>query len=143
MIPLVRAFQPDDPTPHERVRVRERDPDGLALHEPGAKADAGKVRPALVLRGFPRALLSVAEVATYGADKYSDGGWQHVSRAETRYADAQHRHELADARGETFDPDSGLRHLAQVAWNALARLELRLRLEEREKAPPSNPHCSV
>lgn len=54
----------------------ESDPHSRPLNTPGAKADAGKVRPALVLGGFPRAMLAVAEVATYGAEKYTEGGWR-------------------------------------------------------------------
>jgi hypothetical protein len=34
------------------------------------------------------------------------------------------RHELAIARGELIDPETGYPHLAHIAWNALARLEL-------------------
>lgn len=111
----------------------ERDPSGLDPHAPGAKLDAGKIRPSLVLRGFPRAIWAVAEVATYGANKYSDGGWLQVPNGLKRYEDAQLRHMLKEALGEVEDPESELLHLAHAAWGALARLELYLREQEAEQ----------
>lgn len=36
----------------------------------GIKHDKGKVRVDLVLTGFPNALMAIAEVATFGAEKY-------------------------------------------------------------------------
>ncbi len=108
----------------------ERDPGGLSFQQPGAKGDAGKVRPALVVGDFARALLEVAKVATYGADKYTARGWVDVPNGQERYTDAMYRHLLAEATGEPLDGDSGLMHAACAAWNALARLELVLR--ERE-----------
>ena len=119
--------------PRTTTGVSELDPHNKTPHEPGAKLDAGKVRMHLVIGGFPRALRAVGEVATFGAAKYTSGGWQHVPDALNRYADAQHRHELAAARDEMRDADSGLLHLAHMAWNALARLELLLRLENRSE----------
>lgn len=38
-----------------------------------------------------------------------------------------YRHLLAEAQGEAMDSDTGLRHAAHAAWNALARLDLMLR----------------
>jgi hypothetical protein len=110
-----------------RERLIEHDPGGLKPSDPGAKLDAGKTM-AGVLADFPRALKAVAEVGTFGAKKYSRGGWQSVSRGVERYTDAMWRHLLEESISE-FDGDSGLRHAAQVAWNALARLELMLRAE--------------
>lgn len=100
------------------------DPHGKNPHEPGAKLDAGKNRVGLMVQGFPRALEAVSEVATYGARKYTPGGWETVPEGLDRYTDAMHRHLLAEARGEKFDAESGLEHAAMAAWNALARLEL-------------------
>ena len=40
------------------------------------------------------------------------------------------RHILAEASGDEIDPDFGLLHAAHTAWNALARLELKLREEK-------------
>lgn len=103
------------------------DPNGKDPHSPGAKLDAGKVRPGLVLGGFANALLEVAAVGTFGANKYSDNGWLSVPNGLARYTDAMLRHHFAEAGGEELDEDSGLRHAAHRAWNALAVLELALR----------------
>lgn len=57
------------------IATPESDPAGRSPHQPGAKLDAGKLRADLMLDGFPRALTAVAEVATYGATKYTPHGW--------------------------------------------------------------------
>lgn len=88
----------------------------------------------LVLGGFPRALKAVAEVATFGARKYTPGGWQYVPNGIERYSDAQYRHMLDRLCGEDVDAQTGLLHKAHEAWNALAVLELSLREIERETA---------
>jgi hypothetical protein len=104
--------------------VRATDPQGKNQHQPGAKLDAGKPRPWLVLGEFRNALKEVVAVGTYGADKYSDNGWLEVPSGQQRYMDAAFRHLLA---GEVRDPESDLPHLAMAAWNILAVLELRAR----------------
>lgn len=96
-----------------------------AQHEPGAKLDQGKPDVALLL-DFSRALTAVGEVSTYGANKYSRGGWQSVPDGIHRYQSAMLRHLFA-SRYEERDAESGLPHLACVAWNALAVAELTLR----------------
>lgn len=111
--------------------MSEVDPNGIIQHEPGAKLDDGKPDTSLLLL-FPKALLAVAEVGTFGAKKYSRGGWQFVANGFTRYTAALLRH-LFKSSYEDYDDDSGLLHDAQVAWNALARLELRLRGEYKRE----------
>lgn len=105
--------------------VLESDPNGIDQHAPGAKCDAGK-QLAGVLLDFSRALEAVADVGTFGANKYTRLGWASVPNGEQRYTDALMRHLLKGQR-EAIDPDSGLDHLAHLAWNCLAVLELRLR----------------
>jgi hypothetical protein len=100
----------------------------------GVKHDAGKVRPSLVIGGFSQALLAVADVATFGARKYTADGWRTVPDAIQRYTDAKDRHRLA-GEVEEADPESGLAHAAHEAWNALAVLELRI---AARKAMPKN-----
>ena len=108
----------------------EKDPLGKSPHSPGAKLDSGKVQPALIIEGMARALWAVSEIATFGATKYTEGGWVEVPEGEKRYANAQYRHILKKAMGETIDPDSEKLHLAHEAWNALAKLDLYLRNQE-------------
>jgi hypothetical protein len=107
----------------------EKDPNGLSANAPGAKLDDGKVK-AGVLEDFSRALWEVAKVGTFGAVKYSRGGWQFVWNGEERYKDAKWRHILKRNIEGQIDSDSQCLHLAQEAWNALAQLELYLRNEE-------------
>jgi len=85
----------------------------------------------LVLLSFSRSLQEVGKVGTYGANKYSDGGWISVPNGQQRYTDAMLRHLMREADGEMLDPDTKLHHAAHTAWNALARLDLMLR--ERDK----------
>lgn len=108
-----------------RVPV-ESDPSGLPLSAPGAKADEGKVMGGLLL-DFAHALELVAEVGTHGAEKYSRGGWVAVDDGQRRYLDAAMRHLLKLGKGEQDDADSGLPHLAHIAWNFLAVLDLQRR----------------
>lgn len=131
---LPRYFREEYSDYLERVNKilnkQESDPYGKDPHEPGAKMDAGKVQAGLLL-DFSRALWAVAEVGTYGANKYTRRGWQFVPNAEERYEDALMRH-LLKLRNEPVDAESGLDVLAQVAWNALAVLELKLQREAGE-----------
>lgn len=92
--------------------------------EPGYKADKNKPRLDLVLGDFANALWQVGEVGTFGADKYADSGWLEVDNAIERYSSAMLRHYFKYKAGEGFDEESKLSHLAHMAWNALAVLEL-------------------
>lgn len=116
-----------DPITSAPVPVIEHDPQGLSQHQPGAKLDAGKTLPALVLLDFAHALNAVAEVGTSGAIKYSESGWLQVKDGKKRYENAMTRHFLQKGMGEHVDLGSGKLHQAHIAWNALAVLELMLR----------------
>lgn len=90
----------------------------------GVKYDTEKPRMDLVLRGFSHAIEDVADVGTYGAEKYTDDGWQSVDNGIERYLSAMIRHYLKYRQGEMYDTESELPHLSHMAWNALAVLEL-------------------
>jgi hypothetical protein len=105
--------------------MSERDPNGFDPHTAGAKLDDGKIQADL-LEDFSLALAEIAKVCTYGAKKYSRGGWQSVPDGISRYNSAAWRHRLK-RRHEEIDEESGLTHDAHEAWNVLARLELKLR----------------
>ncbi len=66
-------------------------------------------------------LEDIARVYTEGAKKYGDNNWQNLENGYERYKGALLRH-LYAAESETFDEETGCRHLAQVAWNAIALL---------------------
>lgn len=113
-------------------------PGGIDLHEKGAKADGGKPDASL-LQFFGPALIEVARVGTFGQDKYTRGGWLEVPNGHERYTAAMLRHFFAEMTEGTFDQDPSceeygykdqIRHEAQVAWNALARLTLTLKEEQ-------------
>lgn len=101
----------------------EDDPNGIDQHAPGAKLDQGKPDVGLLFESFPNALMAVSEVATFGANKYTRGGWKEVPGGLIRYAAAEGRHKLYRYMGECVDKDSGFTHRAHEAWNVLAQLE--------------------
>jgi hypothetical protein len=103
----------------------EHDPNGISAHNSGAKLDGGKVKASLLV-DFNKALLAVAAVATIGAKKYSRGGWKDVPNGYNRYTDAMLRHLLSDSEFDDGPNGIGVLHDAQVAWNALARLQFKL-----------------
>jgi hypothetical protein len=112
--------------------MSEEDPNGIKQHEAGAKMDSGKPDASLLLM-FGKALTAVSAVGTFGARKYTRGGWQAVPDGTQRYTAALLRH-LYQEHYEVLDRDSDLLHAAHAAWNALARLELMLREEEDDKS---------
>lgn len=93
----------------------------------GIKHDAGK--PRMDLLPF-EALEAIAQVLTFGAEKYSVDGWKKVDNAERRYMAALLRHLCAHDRGEARDAESGLPHAAHMATNALFILWFELQKEK-------------
>lgn len=87
----------------------------------GNKHDSGKPLMGAVP---PNALLAVAKVLTFGAEKYGRDNWRQVESAETRYMDAALRHINAYQRGEVADPESGESHLAHAVCSLMFMLEL-------------------
>lgn len=78
------------------------------------KFDKGKLRYDLVP---PHAIKAIADVLTYGADKYAPNSWQTVSDGETRYTAAMMRHFEAYREGEELDPETGKSHLSHCLCN--------------------------
>lgn len=72
----------------------------------------------------------LVEVFHFGAKKYSPGSWMHLENGDRRYHAALLRHLTAHEKGELYDKESGLLHLAHCAWNALAILHFAI---EKEK----------
>ena len=64
----------------------------------------------------------VVKVYTFGAGKYAPNTWMKLENGYERYKAAMLRHLVAYEKGEVNDPESGLHHLAHMAWNALAVL---------------------
>ena len=118
------------------------DPDRkLDQHESGAKLDQGKLDLSL-LQLLGNALSEVSLVMDYGQTKYTRGGFLDVEEAPRRYTSAMLRHwlkelwEKYDSGDPFYDTEKGLpfkgkiRHDAQVAVNALFRLECTIREEQ-------------
>ena len=82
----------------------------------GLRYNDGKLRYDLV-PVYWRKLL--AQISTMGAEKYDDWNWAKGMKYSTPLASLQ-RHLAAWEEGERLDAESGLPHLAHVAWNALA-----------------------
>lgn len=64
----------------------------------------------------------LVKVYTYGAKKYKPDGWQNLENGFERYRAALMRHIMLYLNGERYDKESGLQHLSQVVWNAVAML---------------------
>ena len=80
----------------------------------GLKFDTSKLRYSLIP---PVATKALAEVLTYGAEKYAPNNWQLVSNPEERYTDALLRHLESYRAGEKIDPESGFSHLKHAITN--------------------------
>jgi len=106
----------------------EADPSGADPQTEPAKLDAGKPKADLMF-SFGLAQLAVAEVCTFGTEKYFRGSWEEVPDAIHRYQAAAARH-LFKGNQEHLDPDSGLPHIDHAIWNLMAARELELRKEK-------------
>ena len=85
----------------------------------GIKNDSLKPRMSLVPQ---LAKYIIGKVSTYGEEKYDSFNWMNGFKW-TILADAIDRHYIPYMCGEDNDPESGLPHLAHLAWNAMAALE--------------------
>lgn len=88
----------------------------------GVKHDQGKERVSLIMS---KAILEVAKVGTFGAGKYGDHNYRKGLKW-SRLADAALRHFIKYLAGKRIDEESGLSHLAHVAWNILTMLEFEI-----------------
>ncbi len=62
----------------------------------------------------PSAVEQIVQVLNFGAIRYADDNWQKVPQLEARYYAALQRHLTAWRKGEMYDTDSGLPHLAHA-----------------------------
>lgn len=91
-----------------------------------------------VIKYFPRALEEISKVSAYGATKYEWDSWKKVHNAYERYTNALLRHIIKLITEGEYDKESlsdgvEILHDAQIAWNALARLELYLIQRQEQK----------
>lgn len=76
-------------------------------------------------------IFHVVKVATYGAKKYTDGGWLSVPNGIRRYRAAAIRHRIA-METEENDRESGLPHAWHVEWNLWAVYTLEQKQSENQ-----------
>lgn len=86
------------------------------------KADTGKTMMSLLHVQFGELQKQVADVLTFGAEKYPKpplhDSWRSVPGGRTRYTDGMLRHFHAYfVEGEEIDPESGMSHLAHIMCN--------------------------
>lgn len=93
--------------------------EGQVELQSGVKHDSGKIRLDLL---SPIALEEMAKVMTFGAKKYGDNNWR-GGIAWTRVLGALLRHTFAFARGEDFDPETGISHLAHCGCCVMFLIE--------------------
>ena len=98
----------------------------------GRKFDSGKPEYGLIP---PRSLDEMVKVLTIGAQKYERENWRYVKDGKRRYFDASQRHMWAWRRGENFDPESGLHHLA----HAMANLFFLYEIDQDTHMTPTSP----
>lgn len=72
------------------------------------------------------ALWAVARIFGFGASKYAERNWENGLRWSASHAALQ-RHLALWWAGEKTDPESGLSHIAHVAWHGLVLLAHELR----------------
>jgi hypothetical protein len=87
----------------------------------GTKHDQGKPQFRLIPQ---HALLEVAKVMTFGAQKYEPNNWMMVQNGHDRYIDAAQRHINAHLRGEMIDPESGFHHLSHAICSLMMAQEM-------------------
>lgn len=93
----------------------------------------GKVRVELVLEGMPNAIMALGQIMTWALEGkgYKEGDFLHVPDAAQKYRGGMLRHDLKEMMGHETDEESGYLHAAHTAWNALARLEIKLREQKQ------------
>ena len=91
------------------------------LEKVGRKDDNGKLKYSLIPTSTTKAL---AEVLTFGANKYEPGSWRHVPNGKERYLDAAMRHLELYRSGERLDPESELAHLKHLLTNVAFLIDL-------------------
>ena len=101
----------------------------------GKKYDSDKPKMHLLP---PKALLEVAKVLTFGAEKYGEENWREVADAQNRYASASLRHSFSHLDKEELDEETNYSHLAHAICCLLFKLELELENEKVKKKSYEN-----
>jgi len=89
----------------------------------GIKYDSAKPKMNLLP---PKAIVEVAKVLTFGAQKYDAENWRKLDDLQNRYTAGALRHIFAHMDGEKLDPETGLSHMAHALCCLLFKLEIEL-----------------
>ena len=89
----------------------------------GIKYDSEKPKMNLLP---PKAIVEVAKVLTFGAQKYDAENWRKLDDLQNRYTAGALRHIFAHMDGEKLDPETGLSHMAHALCCLLFKLEIEL-----------------
>ena len=99
------------------------------------KYDEGKLRWDLLPL---KEIEDIVKIYTFGAEKYGDNTWQNLKGGYNRYKAAMFRHLMEFEKGNVYDDESGMNHLAHMCWNAIAMLHLsKLSIKEKFESHPS------
>ncbi|MFA7223092.1 MAG: dATP/dGTP diphosphohydrolase domain-containing protein [Bacilli bacterium] len=94
------------------------------------KHDEGRPAVGQMMADFPRALLMLAKLTSYGIKEGKAAGeWKNIPNAKIRFENALGRHNL-EMHIHSRDQDSMYLHASHRAWNAMAVLELILMEQE-------------
>jgi len=99
----------------------------------GKKFDSDKPRMDLLP---PKAILEVAKVLSFGAQKYDPENWRLLDNLQSRYTAGALRHIFAHMNGEKDDPESNISHLAHALCCLLFKLEIELENAQIEEEKP-------
>lgn len=111
--------------------IKKNKADSNNNKEVGLKYSQDKPWAGRVIQVFPYSIMALGAVIKKGAEKYPNpNNWKLVDDAENKYRDALMRHLIKYLLGQRIDDETGQPHLAHMAWNALAILELYLMKDE-------------
>ena len=99
----------------------------------GIKHDSEKPKMNLLP---PKAILEVAKVLTFGAEKYGAENWKELEDLQNRYLAGALRHIFAHMDGEELDPETNLSHLAHALCCLLFKLEIELENGKSKEEEP-------
>lgn len=103
------------------------------MDEKATRYNAGKPRIGLVP---PQIIEGLGHVLTFGAEKYDDDNWKKGLSDENCMSSCM-RHLMQFQRGEIYDSESGIHHLAHAACN----LAFILYFHEKQGYPLLNKDC--
>lgn len=105
------------PENHMKKYDRSAEEEKQMGQETAGRFSAGKIRHDLIA---PWALNELAKVYTYGTQKYDDDNWWKGLKWKRDVFGCITRHIWKWMRGEKYDDESGVHHLAHAAWNCFA-----------------------